>query len=188
MAKVQATELRPGMVVEVGGEPCRVLQFTHRTPGKGNAVVQAKLRSLRSGIQSETRFGSTEQIERVSVTNRAMDYLYRDGDGYVFMDAETYEQTLLGSDVLARQAPWLNENMRVSVQYIGEEPGGVELPKTVEVEVAETDPPLKGATASASPKAATLANGVVIKVPQFVESGELIRVDPEQCRYIERAR
>lgn len=188
MEKVQATALRPGMVVMFNGQPHRILSFQHRTPGKGNAVVQIKLRGIRSGIQTETRLMSTEHMERVSVTGRPMEYLYKDSDGYVFMDTETYEQITLPEQLLEEAAPWLEENMRVVVQYVGEEPMGIELPGTVEIEVAETEPPLKGATASASPKPAKLANGVVIKVPQFIETGEVIRVDPQELRYIERAR
>ena len=187
MERVQATNLRPGMVVMYNDEPHRVLTFLHRTPGKGNAVVQTKLRNLRTGLQTETRWMSTESTEKVSVTGRNMDYLYQDGDGYVFMDPESYEQVTLPADILENEAPWLDENMRVSVQYVAEEATGIDLPKTVDIEVSETPPALRGATATASPKPATLANGVVIKVPQFIETGEIIRVDPAEGRYVERA-
>jgi len=188
MAKVQATELRPGMVVMYNGQPHRVLSFQHRTPGKGNAVVQAKLRGVKTGVQTETRFMSTEKMERVSVNGRKMQYLYHDGDGRVFMDSETYDQVTLPDILLGDDAAWLEESMEINVQYVGDEPTGIELPKLVEIEVKETEPGMKGATASASPKPAELANGVMIKVPQFVESGELIRVDPAEARYIERVR
>ena len=176
------------MVIIHKGQTCRVLSFTHRTPGKGNAVVQAKLRNVTSDIQSETRFNSTEDVERVPVTEREMDFLYKDGDDFVFMDSESYEQHNVERARIEDEAPWLEENMKVRMQYVGEQPGGLLLPKTVAIVVTETAPPLKGATASASPKPATLANGVVIKVPQFVESGETIRVDPVEGRYVERAR
>ena len=188
MGKVQATELRPGMVVLYNDQPHRVLSFQHRTPGKGNAVVQVKLRGVKTGVQTETRLMSTEKMERVPVTGRKMQYLYQDGDGYVFMDTETYDQITLRAEVLAADAPWLEESMELSVQYVGEEATGVELPKLVEIAVTETEPGIKGATASASPKPATLANGVVIKVPQFIEVGEMIRVDPNEARYVERVR
>ena len=188
MEKVQATGLRPGMVVMYNDQPHRVLSFTHRTPGKGNAIVQVKLRGVLSGVQTETRLMSTEQMERISVTGRKMQYLYNDGEGYVFMDSETFDQITLSNDMLAEEAPWLEENMELMVQYVGEEATGVELPKMVEIEITETEPALKGATAQASPKPATLANGVVLKVPQFIEAGEIIRVDPTELKYIERAR
>ncbi len=188
MEKIQATALRPGMVVMYNDQPHRILSFQHRTPGKGNAVVQVKLRGVRTGVQTETRLMSTESMERVTVTGRKMEYLYQDGDGYVFMDGETYEQITLPAELLEAEAPWLEENMTVTVEYVGDEPMGIELPKVVEIAVQETEPPLKGATASASPKPATLANGVVIKVPQFIESGEVLRVDPTEGRYIERAK
>ena len=188
MDKVQATNLRPGMVVDYQGAPHRVMSFTHRTPGKGNAVVQAKLRNVRTGLQTETRLMSTATMERLSVEGRQMEYLYDDGDGMVFMDSENYEQITLGRDLIEDEAPWLEPNIKIVVQYIGGEAMGIELPKTLDVEVVETEPPLKGATASASPKPAKLANGVVIKVPQFVEPGEFVRVDPTEGRYLERVK
>jgi elongation factor P len=176
------------MVVNFNDTPHRVMAFTHRTPGKGNAVVRAKLRNLRSGLQTETRLMSTESMERLNVEGRQMEYLYEDGDGFVFMDSENYEQITLPRELLETEAPWLEANIKVFVQYIADQPMGIELPKSVDIAVKETAPALKGATASASPKPATLANDVVIKVPQFVESGEVVRVDPTEERYIERAK
>jgi len=188
MEKVQATDLRPGMVVMYNDQPHRVLAFTHRTPGKGNAVVQVKMRGIMTGTQTETRLMSTERMDRVPVSLRKMQYLYNDGEGFVFMDTETYDQMTLPADSLEAEAPWLEESMEVSIQYAGDDPTGVELPKLIEIEVTETEPAMKGATASASPKPATLANGVVIKVPQFIGTGEVIRVDPVELRYVERVR
>ena len=188
MEKVQATELRPGMVVMFNDQPHRILSFQHRTPGKGNAVVQVKLRGVKSGVQTETRLMSTEKMERVSVTGRQMQYLYKDGDGYVFMDNETYDQITLPDGMLGDDGAWLEESMELSVQYAGDEPTGIELPKTVDIAVEETEPALKGATAQASPKPARLSNGVMIKVPQFIETGEMIRVDPTESRYVERVK
>ena len=188
MGKVQATELRPGMVVMYNDQPHRVMSFQHRTPGKGNAIVQVKLRGIVSGTQTETRLMSTERMERISVTLRKMQYLYSDGDGFVFMDTESFEQMTLPAESLEAEAPWLEESMEISIQYAGDEPTGIELPKLIEIEVAETEPAMKGATAQASPKPATLANGVVIKIPQFIDTGEMIRVDPIEQRYVERVR
>ncbi len=187
MEKIQATNLRPGMVIMYNDEPHRVLTFQHRTPGKGNAVVQTKLRNLRTGLQTESRWMSTASTEKVNVTGREMEYLYHEAGGFVFMDSESYEQITLPDDMLEAEAPWLEENTKVVVQYVASEATGIDLPKIVEIEVTETPPAMRGATATASPKPATLANGVVIKVPQFVESGEMIRVDPGEQRYIERA-
>lgn len=188
MEKVQATDLRPGMVVMYNDQPHRVLAFQHRTPGKGNAVVQVKMRGIMTGTQTETRLMSTERMDRIPITLRKMQYLYSDGDGFVFMDTESYEQMTLPIDTLEAEAPWLEESMEVSIQYCGDDPTGIELPKLIEIEVTETEPAMKGATASASPKPATLANGVVIKVPQFIGAGEVIRVDPVEQRYVERVR
>jgi len=188
MEKVQATNLRPGMVVMFNDQPHRVLSFQHRTPGKGNAVVQVKLRGVLTGVQTETRLMSTERMDRVSVSGRKMQYLYNDGASYVFMDNESYEQLSLPADVLEAEAPWLEENMMITMEYVGDEPTGIELPRSIEIAIAETEPGLKGATASASPKPATLTNGVVVRVPQYMEPGDLIRVDPVEGRYIERAK
>ncbi len=176
------------MVVMYNDQPHRVMTFQHRTPGKGNAIVQVKMRGIMTGVQTETRLMSTERMERVAITLRNMQYLYSDGDGFVFMDTETYDQLTIPADALEAEAPWLEESMEVSLQYAGDDPTGIELPKLIEIEVTETEPAMKGATASASPKPATLANGVVIKIPQFIETGELIRVDPVELRYVERVR
>ena len=188
MEKVQATNLRPGMVVMFNDQPYRVLAFQHRTPGKGNAVVQVKLRNVSTGIQTETRLMSTERMDRVTVSGRKMQYLYNDGAAYVFMDNETYEQLSLPADLLEAEAPWLEENMVITMEYVGDDPTGIELPRSIEIAIAETEPGLKGATASASPKPATLTNGVVVRVPQYMEPGDVIRVDPVEGRYIERAK
>lgn len=176
------------MVIEHKGEAYRIMRFQHRTPGKGNAVIQARMRNVRTGIQVENRYNSTESVTKVSVTGRKMDYLYQDGEDFIFMDPETYEQLSLRRDLIEEEAVWLEPNMSVSIQYVADEPLGVDLPKIVEIAVEDTEPPMKGATASGGPKPATLANGVVIKVPQFVEAGELLRVDPIEQRYLERAR
>ncbi len=188
MEKVQATNLRPGMVVTFQDAPHRVMAFQHRTPGKGNAVVQAKLRNLRTGTQTETRLMSTESMERLNVEGRQMEYLYEEGSGYIFMDSENYEQITLTRELIETEVPWLEPNIKVVVQYVAEEAMGIELPSTVDIEITETEPPMKGATASASPKPATLANGVVVKVPQFIETGEIVRVDPTEGRYLERVK
>jgi elongation factor P len=125
---------------------------------------------------------ASEVVERAHIDTRAMDYLYKDGDGYVFMDVENYEQITIPSDFLGELAAWLVDGMRVEVQLLDGQPIGLELPKTVEIEVAEAEPVVKGQTA------AKLANGVMVQVPPFVKAGDRIRVDPAERRYIERVK
>jgi elongation factor P len=171
MAVIQATEIRKGTAIMYEGAPYRVLTFAHRTPGNLRAFVQVKLRNLRDGTQREVRLSSTETIERAAIMTREMDCLYPESGGWVLMDAETYD-----------------EGMRLLVEMLDDNPIGVELPKTVEIEVRETEPVMKGQTAAKSNKPATLTNGVVVQVPPFIAAGDRIKVDPGERRYIERAK
>jgi len=188
MAGIQATDIRKGTVIIYEGAAYRVLQFEHRTPGNLRAFVQAKLRHLRDGTQKEVRFSATEFVERAHVDTREMDYLYSESDGAVFMDIETYEQTTLSDEDIGDARPWLAEGMRVQIQMLNDSPIGIQLPKVVELRIAECEPVLKGQTAAKSNKPAVLENGVAIQVPQFIKVGDRVRVDPGELRYIERAK
>jgi elongation factor P len=188
MAVIQATEIRKGTAIMYEGAPYRVLTFAHRTPGNLRAFVQVKLRNLRDGTQREVRLSSTETIERAAIMTREMDCLYPESGGWVLMDAETYDQITLDEEALGDALPWITEGMRLLVEMLDDNPIGVELPKTVEIEVRETEPVMKGQTAAKSNKPATLANGVVVQVPPFVAAGDRIKVDPGERRYIERAK
>jgi elongation factor P len=188
MASIQATALRRGRAIIYEGVPYRVLEFEHRTPGNKRAFVQTKLRNLRDGTQREVKFSATEFLDRAIVETREMDYLYAESGGRVFMDAETYDQVTLGEDLLADAVPWLSEGMRLLVETLDGTPIGVRLPKAVEAEVAETEPVIRGQTAARSNKPATLANGITVQVPPFIEAGNRIRVDPGEQRYIERVK
>jgi elongation factor P len=170
------------------GAPHRVLDFQHRTPGNLRAFVQAKLRNVRSGSSTEVRFSSTENIERASLDEHEMEYLYSDGDMYHFMNTETFEQIGLGSEALGEAMDYLVTGTKIKVQLFEGSPLAVELPPAVELTVVETSPELKGATASNSPKPAKLETGVTVQVPPFIKEGDRIRVDPSKGVYLERAK
>jgi elongation factor P len=176
------------MAIVYQGTLYRVLEFEHRTPGNLRAFVQAKLRNLVDGTQRQVKFSATEMLERAIVQTREMDFLYSDGSGYVFMDAESYDQVAVPGEVLGEAGPWLKEGMRVLVEMHSGAPIAVHLPKGVEAVVVETEPVVKGQSAARSTKPAKLDNGVVIQVPPFIERGDRIRVDAEEGRYIERAK
>ena len=185
---IQANDLRRGMNVYYNGAPCRVLEIEIRTPGKGRAFVQAKLRNILDGTQREVKFSTADQVDEASVESREMDYLYSDGDGAIFMDIQSYEQMTLSDDVLGDAKPWLTEQMRCWIDLLEGRPIAVLLPKVVEATVREAEAVVKGQTAAKSSKPATLENGVTVQVPAFIESGTRIRVDPTERRYIERAK
>jgi elongation factor P len=185
---MQATQIRRGNVIEIGGDPCRVMDFRHVTPGKGQAVVQTRLRNLRTGSSFEQRFRSTESVERVMLDEQKFEYLYHDGDSYVFMNTENYEQISLSIEMLGDAVYYLLPNAQLSVEFYQGEPIGITPPATVNLQVVETEPSLKGATASSQNKPAKLETGLVVQVPPFVESGDVIKVDTSDGKYLERAK
>jgi elongation factor P len=185
---MQANELRRGMNVMYEGKPFRVLEIEIRTPGKGRAFVQVKLRSVLEGTQRELKLSTADQVEEAPIESREMDFLYSDAEGAVFMDVQSYEQSTIPNDVLGDSRPWLSENMRCWVDLLSGVPISVTLPKVVEVVVAQAEPAMKGQTAAKSSKPALLTNGVTIQVPAFITTGEKLRVDPTEQRYIERAK
>ncbi len=188
MANIQATALRRGTVILHDGNPYRVLSFEHRTPGNKRGFVQTKLRSLLDGTQREVKFSAQEFLEKAHVDSREMEYLYADGSGRVFMDTESYEQITLADEDVGDAAPWLAEGMRVQISMLDGRPIGLELPKTLEMEVREAEAVVKGQTASKSSKPAVLSNGVTLQVPPFIGAGDRIRVDPGEQRYVERVK
>ncbi|GAB4125567.1 MAG: elongation factor P [Acidobacteriota bacterium] len=185
---MNASQIRRGMIILYNGQPHRVLDFQHRTPGNLRAFVQARLRNLATGLSTEVRFSSTENVERAVLEQHEMEYLYADGDLHYFMNTETYEQTPLSSEMLGDALDYLLPGTRIEVDYYNGQPIGVELPSSVELEVVETEPELRGATASASYKPAKLETGVVVQVPPFIKQGDRIRVNPNEGTYIERAK
>ena len=185
---IPATQIRRGMVILFEGKLCKVVDFRHHTPGNLRAMVQTKMRDLKSGSSFEHRFRSNDTIERASLEQHEMEYLYSDGEQHHFMNTENYEQIALGEEDLGDAAQWLMPGLKIQVEFYEGAPIGVELPDSVELAVTRTDPTLKGATVSNVNKPATLENGVTIQVPPFVNEGDRIRVSPAEGRYIERAK
>ncbi len=183
---IQAVQLRKGMIIELDGALLRVHDFQHVTPGKGQAIVQTRLRNLRSGSMIDKRFRSQEAVERVQLDSQEMEYLYQEGDSYVFMDSETYEQTNLSADAIEEALPYLVANLSLKVDFYEGLPVNIDMPTTVDLEVTDTEPGLKGATASASSKPATLETGLVVGVPQFVNVGDTVRIETSTGEYLTR--
>jgi elongation factor P len=184
---IPATQLRPGMVIKHNNDLCSVFSVEHRTPGNLRAFIQAKLRNLRTAAIFEYRFRSGDAIERVTVDEEKMEYLYADGDSYVFMNTENYEQLHLNRDVLGDSVEYLIPNLQITIEFFDGKPVGIELPQIVELSVVETEPGLKSATASSVTKPAKLETGLVVQVPPFINEGDKIRVDTSEGAYLSRA-
>lgn len=186
--KVQANTVRPGHVIEHNNKLWVVLKIQIRTPGNLRAFIQVEMRDVRSGNKTNERFATTETVEKVRLDTVAMSYLYRDGDGYVFMDQESYEQMTIAPEVMGEQEAFLQEGMVCEFQMYEEKPLSVELPETVILEVTEADPVVKGQTVSSSYKPAVLSNGVKVMVPPFIGTGTRIVVRTADAEYVERAK
>lgn len=184
---ISVNDFRTGLTIEVDGDIWRVMDFQHVKPGKGAAFVRSKLRNLRSGNVNEKTFRAGEKVARAQIDNRKMQYLYADGDMHIFMDNESYEQIELNEKQLEYELKFLKENMEVHVILYKEEVLGVELPVTVTLEVAETEPGIKGDTASGGSKPAKMETGVVVQVPFFVNQGDMLIINTEESEYVSRA-
>jgi elongation factor P len=185
---IPATQIRRGMVILFDGKLCKVVEFRHHTPGNLRAMVQTKLRDLRTGNSFEHRFRSADTIDKASLEQHEMEYLYSDGAQHHFMNTESYEQIGLSEDELGDAAEWLMPGLKLQVEFYEGQPIGIDLPPSMELTVTRTEPSMKGATVSNVNKPATLENGVTIQVPPFVNEGDRIRVDPTEGRYMERAK
>ena len=183
MSFIQATRLRKGMLIKVGADLFRILDLHHLTPGNKRAHIQARLRNIRTLTLADQKFRAEEDIERATLDEREMQYLYHDGDNYYFMDTSTFEQIHISSEALGDSTNYLIPDSVIRVEFYGEEPVGIELPPTVDLTVTETVPGIKGATASAQVKPATLETGLVVQVPPFVNEGDKIRVNTETGEY-----
>lgn len=187
MAKVLATEIRAGNLIEWDKRVWRVLKSYHvHVGGRGGAFMQVEMKDIEVGTKSNQRFRTDEKIERAFVEPREMEYLYADGTGYVFMDKETYEQLILSDEQLEGQVEYLLPNTVVQINFHNERPIGVQLPSSVVLTVMETEPNLKGATATNSFKPAKTETGLTVMVPSFVSEGEKIKVNTDSGEYVER--
>jgi elongation factor P len=185
---IPATQLRVGMVIEHQKDLWRVMNVVHVTPGNWRGMVQTKLRNLRSGTQTENRFRSEDRVERATLEQHEMEFLYESDGQYHFMNTESYDQIALESELLADAVKFLKPNARIQVEFHDGKPLGVELPKTVDLRVTETTPGLKTATVTNVLKPATTETGLVVPVPNFINEGDVIRVDTETGAYLSRAK
>jgi elongation factor P len=183
---IQATQLKRGMCIKHDNELYRIVEAQHKTPGNLRGLVQAKIRSLRTGSISEHRFRSVDMVERAILDEAEMEYLYRDGDMYHFMNNETFEQVGLSAEVLGDAVDYLLPNIKLAIEFYDDRPVGIELPLTVEMKVLETEPAIKGATVSNVGKPAKMETGLVVQVPAFINEGDVIRIETATGSYIER--
>ncbi len=183
-----ANDIRKGMVILFEGTPCKVMEFRHHTPGNLRAMVQTRLRNLLTGSSFEHRFRPNDTLDRVVLEQHDMEYLYSDGSHHHFMNTENYEQISLTEVELGDAAQWLMPGLKIQVEFYNGTPIGVQLPASMELTITDTEPVMKGATASNSNKPATLENGVTLYVPPFMTVGEKIRVNPSESKYMERVK
>ncbi|RFU69784.1 elongation factor P [Peribacillus saganii] len=184
---ISVNDFRTGLTVEVDNGIWQVLEFQHVKPGKGAAFVRSKLRNLRTGAIQEKTFRAGEKVSKAHIENRKMQYLYASGDNHVFMDSESYEQIELPSAQIERELKFLKENMEVYIMTFQSETLGVELPNTVVLEVTETEPGIKGDTASGGTKPATLETGLTVQVPFFINQGDKLIINTTEASYVSRA-
>jgi elongation factor P len=184
---MQANDLRPGMVIKFNNELHSVLSATHRTPGNLRAFVQVKMRNLRNNSAFEHRFASTDSVDRVSLDEQEMEYLYAEREDYYFMNTESYEQIHLSKDLLGDSTEYLIGGLKVSVTFFEGSPISVELPATVDLTVVETEPGIKGASVSNVGKPAKMETGLIVTVPPFINEGEKIKVSTTDGSYMARA-
>ncbi|SHE46003.1 translation elongation factor P (EF-P) [Seinonella peptonophila] len=184
---ISVNDFRTGLTIELNGDVWQVIEFQHVKPGKGAAFVRSKLRNLRNGNIAERTFRAGEKVPKALVETRQMQYLYESGGEYTFMDNETYEQTTLSREQLEYELNFLQENMNVSLVIFKNEILGVQLPNSVELEVVETDPGIRGDTATGGSKPATLSTGYVVQVPLFINIGDRLIIDTRSGDYISRA-
>jgi elongation factor P len=187
MPTIQATKMRKGTLVKIGNDLFRVLELQHVTPGNLRGFVRVKFRNIRSGSLSDQKLRSEDLVERARLDERQMQYMYNDGTDYYFMDTSSFEQIHISAEALGDSVNYLIAEMLIDVEFYGTEPVGIELPQTVDLLVEDTPPAIKGSTANAQLKPATLETGLVVQVPPFINVGDKIRVNTESGEYQARA-
>jgi len=181
-------DFRVGMIIKFNGELHRIDEYIHRTPGNLRAFVQAKLRNLKSGRVSETRYRSGEEVEEVRLEQKGFTYLYHDGASYQFMDKQNYEQMPVSDVILGEGAKFLKEGESVQLMMVGLEIVACEIPFNVELKIVDTVPGVRGDTASGATKPAKVESGAMVNVPLFINEGDVIRVDTRTGNYLERVK
>ncbi len=185
---IPATQIRRGMVIVFEGDPCRIIEFRHHTPGNLRAMVQAKLRNLRSGSNFEHRFRAADTIQKADLETHDLEFMYKGGDVYHFMNTENFDQLEMDEEMLGDAAQWMQAGMKIQAEYYNGRPMGIQLPNSMELEIVDTSPVMKTATKTASSKPAKLENGVSVNIPEFISVGERIRVNPNTGEYLDRAK
>ncbi len=183
---INATQIREGMILNLEGELFRVSWTMHRTPGKGNACMQTKLKNIQTGKNLEQRFMSSERVEKADLESKDMQFLYKDGDGFVFMDNATFEQYTLSEDLIGSAKSYLKEEISYVVTFFQGTPVGINMPKTVDIKVTSAPPEIRKATASSSLRPIELENGLTVLAPAFIKEGDVVRINTESNEYIER--
>lgn len=183
---ISVNDFKTGLTIEVGGDIWQVVEFQHVKPGKGAAFVRSKLRSMRNGSIQEKTFRAGEKVAKAHLENSKMTYLYSSADVHTFMNSVSYEQLELTTDQIKQQLKYLKENMEVQVLTYEDEILGVEVPNTVELTVTETEPGIKGDTASGGSKPATVETGLTVQVPFFVNEGDVLVIDTREGKYVSR--
>jgi elongation factor P len=176
------------MVLVFNGEPCRVVEFRHHTPGNLRAMVQAKLKNIRTGASFDHRFRAADSIERAAMETHDLEFMYQGAGTYHFMNTENYDQVEMDDEALGDAAQWMQPGMKIQAEYYNGNPIGIQLPNSLNLEIVDTAPVMKTATKTASTKPAKLSNGVTINVPEFVAQGERVRVNPTTGEYMDRAK
>ena len=184
--KINASEIRVGMLLEYKNDLWQVLKTQHVKPGKGGAFAQVEMKSVGKNTKLNERFRSSETVEKASLDENKYNYLYEDDVNYFFMEPKTFEQIEIKKEIIAEQGKLLTENLEVSVSFYNENPISVELPNQVQCKIETTDAALKGQTVSSSYKPATLDNGLSIQVPPFIEAGDEVIVDTRNLEYVKK--
>lgn len=187
MASINATRLKKGMLVKIGADLFRVLELQHVTPGNLRGFVRIKFRNIRNGSLSDQKLRSEDTMERAVLEEREMQFLYKDGDAFHFMDTVSFEQIHIDAEGLGDHVNYLIPDALITVEFYGSDPVGIELPPTVDLTVEDTAPGIKGATASNQIKPARLETGLVVNVPPFVNTGDKVRVSTDTGEYLSRA-
>jgi elongation factor P len=186
--RIKATQLRKGMIIEYNNDLYQLSEVLHITPGNWRAMIQTKMKSIRTGTNAEKRFRSDDIIVKADLETKEMEYLFQDGEMYTFMDIQTYDQISLHIDLVGNVALYILPNTKVLVDFYQGKPLSIELPGSVELKVVETEPALKTATVTSSYKPAVLETGLKVQVPPFISEGDVIRIDTAEGTYLERAK
>lgn len=184
---ISSNEFKTGVTIEVDGDVYTIVEFQHVKPGKGAAFVRTKLKNVKTGGVVERKFNAGEKVPKAHVERREMQYLYKDGEHFVVMDNESYEQTSLSGAQIGDGVKWLKENMTLGVLFFNGTVIGVDIPNTVQLIVAQTEPGVRGDTATGGSKPATMETGAIVQVPFFVNEGELLIIDTRTGNYVQRA-